>query len=242
MNPKEYREFLEAYRNVYERQIGVPTNNPDATLRKIIKSDSKYGGGEVVPLKPTKTANVQNAHYEPEGDLVDEQQNQGPSTPVKIDTKMGVVPNQGATRVGGVRLKPGTPASSLIKTADSYEPEGELVEDIEERRKQLARASREGIEGFKERISARVKANRKRLAKKREREQLKSEIKSELTREAVGDPINPNSVYKLSDREVQKNLKSAMTPMGPPPMKTTQTKPQPQQKKKPLDLPTSFPF
>ncbi len=31
--------------------------------------------------------------------------NQGPSTPVKHDPEMGIVPNQGATRVGKVRLK-----------------------------------------------------------------------------------------------------------------------------------------
>jgi hypothetical protein len=30
---------------------------------------------------------------------------QGPSTPVKIDPQMGVVPDQGATRIGKVRLK-----------------------------------------------------------------------------------------------------------------------------------------
>jgi hypothetical protein len=35
------------------------------------------------------------------------EQNQGPSTPVKFDSHMGqLVPNQGATRVGNVRLKP----------------------------------------------------------------------------------------------------------------------------------------
>ncbi len=32
--------------------------------------------------------------------------NAGPSTPVKIDPKMGVVPNLGAGRVGKVRIKP----------------------------------------------------------------------------------------------------------------------------------------
>ena len=62
MNSNEYKQLNEAYKNVYEQQIGVPTNNPDATLRKIIKSNPKYGGGEVVPLKPTKSANIQNAH------------------------------------------------------------------------------------------------------------------------------------------------------------------------------------
>ncbi len=45
--------------------------------------------------------------YEPDANLVDEQ-NAGPSTPVKFDSHMGqLVPNQGAGRVGAVRLKPG---------------------------------------------------------------------------------------------------------------------------------------
>ena len=43
--------------------------------------------------------------------------------------------------------------------------------------------------------------------------------------EAVGDPISPNSVFKLSDSEVQKNLQSAMKPAGPPPMNLTKQKP-----------------
>jgi hypothetical protein len=44
-------------------------------------------------------------------------------------------------------------------------------------------------------------------------------------REAVGDPISPNSVFKLSDPVHQKNLKSAATPAGPSPMKPTAPKP-----------------
>jgi ElaB/YqjD/DUF883 family membrane-anchored ribosome-binding protein len=67
-----------------------------------------------------------------------------------------------------------------LPLTNSYEPESELIEDLEQRRKQLAQRSKEGIEGFKQRISARVDANRKRLAKKREKEQLKRELRSEL--------------------------------------------------------------
>jgi hypothetical protein len=73
------------------------------------------------------------------------------------------------------------------------------------------------------------------LAAKRSR--LKS-IMSDLRREAVGDPISPNSVFKLSDPQVQKNLKSTMTPAGPPPIKSAQPK-----KIKPTDISgTSFPL
>ena len=42
--------------------------------------------------------------------------------------------------------------------------------------------------------------------------------------EAVGDPINAKSVFKLSDPTVQKNLQSALKPAGPPPMSLTKPK------------------
>ena len=42
--------------------------------------------------------------------------------------------------------------------------------------------------------------------------------------EAVGDPISPRSVFKLSDPIVQKNLQSATKPAGPPPMKVSKPK------------------
>jgi hypothetical protein len=41
--------------------------------------------------------------------------------------------------------------------------------------------------------------------------------------EAVGDPISPNSVFKL-DKTTQKNIQSAMRPAGPPPMSLTPKK------------------
>jgi hypothetical protein len=96
-----------------------------------------------------------------------------------------------------------------------------VSEDLEQRRKQLMQRQREGVSQFKERISARVNANRKRLAKRREREQLKSEIKREIAREAVGDAIKPENVIPL-DTTSQQNLRSAMKPSGPPPMKVKQ--------------------
>lgn len=70
MNGKKYKQLIEAYQNVYEQ---IRTDNPDKTLQKIIDSDpKKYGGGKVVPLTPTKSANVQKAHYEPDGELIEE--------------------------------------------------------------------------------------------------------------------------------------------------------------------------
>ena len=68
MNGRKYKELVEAYHNVYEQ---VRTDNPDKTLQKIINSDPKYGGGKVVPLAPTKSANVQKAHYEPKGEMTE---------------------------------------------------------------------------------------------------------------------------------------------------------------------------
>ena len=44
--------------------------------------------------------------------------------------------------------------------------------------------------------------------------------------EAVGDPINPNSVFKLSDPVVQKNIQSAMRSAGPPPINLSKPKKQ----------------
>ena len=49
-----------------------------------------------------------------------------------------------------------------------------------------------------------------------------------MRREAVGDPISPSSVYKLSDKDVQKNLQSTMKPSGPAPMKPAAPKPKQQ--------------
>lgn len=68
MNGRKYTELVEAYQNVYEQ---IRTDNPDKTLQKIIDSDPKYGGGKVVPLTPTKSANVQKAHYEPTGEMTE---------------------------------------------------------------------------------------------------------------------------------------------------------------------------
>jgi hypothetical protein len=44
--------------------------------------------------------------------------------------------------------------------------------------------------------------------------------------EAVGDPISPNSVYKLSDPTVQKNIQSAMRVAGPSPISSLKPKKQ----------------
>ena len=53
--------------------------------------------------------------------------NAGPSTPVKnYDGK--IMPNAGAGRIGKVKLKPGV---APVKTADSYEPEGDDLQELD---------------------------------------------------------------------------------------------------------------
>jgi hypothetical protein len=68
MNLPESSGLADAYTKVYEQ---IRTDNPDKTLQKIIDSDPKYGGGKVIPSTPTKSANVQKAHYEPDGKIIE---------------------------------------------------------------------------------------------------------------------------------------------------------------------------
>lgn len=70
MNSKEYLEILEAYNKVCEQKIGIDATKeggPEKLLQKIIKDNPKYGGGQV------HRTGLQKANYEPEGNLVDEQ-------------------------------------------------------------------------------------------------------------------------------------------------------------------------
>lgn len=104
-----------------------------------------------------------------------------------------------------------------------------IKEDLEERRKQLSNRQREQVSATQERVASHQQSRRKKHQKKQEKEQLKNELRKEIRREAVGDPINPSSVFNPNDPEVQKNLKSAMKPAGPAPIKSkVQNKPQSQ--------------
>ncbi len=203
MNPKEYREFVKAYQSVYEQQqapqkIGVKTDNPYRTLQQMVDRQ-KLGGKVVIPKGELPLANS----YEPEGEQLQEKPGDGylGPTPIpnpirlakdvvdatnranqkKVDAVNSVLPGSASMPKHTYFNKgPSAASQKYLGLKNSYEPEGELIEDIEQRRKQLAQRSKEGIEGFKQRISARVNANRKRLAKKREKEQLKRELKSEF--------------------------------------------------------------
>jgi len=103
-----------------------------------------------------------------------------------------------------------------------------VLEDLEERRKQLMQRQRQQVTASQERVASYQQAKRRKRQKAQEKEQLKNELRKELRREAVGDPISPSSVYKLSDKDVQKNLQSTMKPAGPAPMKPAAPKPKQQ--------------
>jgi len=70
MNSKEYRQFLESYNGIYE-QIGVkvPASASDSkALKGLIPK------GDKVHEIPSKKSTLQNASYEPEGEMIGEQE------------------------------------------------------------------------------------------------------------------------------------------------------------------------
>jgi hypothetical protein len=68
MNSKEYRKFLESYNAIYE-QVGVkvPASSSDSeALKGLIPK------GDKVHEIPSKKSTLQNASYEPDGEIIDE--------------------------------------------------------------------------------------------------------------------------------------------------------------------------
>lgn len=116
----------------------------------------------------------------------------------------------------------------MIMANISAEQIQNIKEDLEERRRELMQRQRQQVTASQERVASHQQARRKKRQKAQEKEQLKNELRKELRREAVGDPISPSSVYKLSDKDVQKNLQSTMKPAGPAPMKPVAPKPKQQ--------------
>lgn len=70
MNSKELKNIWEAYTQVYE-EIGVPIPAGKTAKDVLEPLTKKHGGGKVV--EPKKTT-LQQAHYDPEGELVEEQE------------------------------------------------------------------------------------------------------------------------------------------------------------------------
>jgi len=53
----------------HEAVDATPYGGPDKLLQKLAP---KHGGGQVVPFTPKKSANVQKAHFEPEGEMIEQ--------------------------------------------------------------------------------------------------------------------------------------------------------------------------
>jgi hypothetical protein len=70
MSSKKYQDLIEAYYSVYEQKVGVPLREPTDRAAKE-QLEKMIPKGEKVIL--TKSS-LQKAHYEPQGDLVDEQE------------------------------------------------------------------------------------------------------------------------------------------------------------------------
>lgn len=73
MNSKELKNIWEAYTQVYE-EIGVPIPAGKTAKDVLEPLTKKHGGGKVV--EPKKTT-LQQAHYKPEGELIEGQETNG---------------------------------------------------------------------------------------------------------------------------------------------------------------------
>jgi len=97
MNSKEYREFLQSYNGIYEK-IEVPADSTDAeALKGLIPK------GEKVHEVPKKKSTLQNASYEPDGEIIDEAgglsgRNYGDPVAAKWNKDMGRFNVQGRGR------------------------------------------------------------------------------------------------------------------------------------------------
>jgi hypothetical protein len=71
MNSKEYKQLLESYNAVYEQTgVKVPSGASDTeALKGLIPK------GDKVHEVPKKKSTLQNASYEPEGELVEDHEN-----------------------------------------------------------------------------------------------------------------------------------------------------------------------
>jgi len=156
----------------------------DAALKRL-------GGGPSLPLANS---------YEAEGELVDEM-NAGPSTPVKIDRKMGVVPNQGATRVGNVRLKPSV-TGSLIKTVEEVE---QVDEKLNMKKEKMGDVIKDFYKSDAPQFKGKSKEKRRQMA-----------IAAKLTAERGGrklgeqmddETVMPSSTSQVDDKKMEQQRK-----------------------------------
>jgi len=155
--------------------------------------------------------------------------NAGPSTPVKYDSGMKqMVPNQGAGRVGKVRLKPSVTAS--LQQAQ-YEPEEELTEkkrglwdNIHAKRKRGEKPAKPGDEGYPKTLNVEgmslkdFKANRRKLKRKEASDDAKKRGHVGKEWYNSGRTYSPDEAKRgranMQDHERSTRHRSAMDPEG----------------------------
>ena len=106
---------------------GTKFKDPDDAIKKMVP------GAVVVPSTPKKSANVRNAHFEPEGELVEYADGGGQigKGSVMAGPKAGefVEKLPGRIRRALKKVKPGFTIKGNEIQINSYQPEGELVDE-----------------------------------------------------------------------------------------------------------------
>jgi hypothetical protein len=123
--------------------------------------------------------------------LVDEM-NAGPSTPVKIDRKMGVVQNQGATRIGNVRLKPSV-TGSLIKTVEEVE---QVDEKLNMKKEKMGDVIKDFYKSDAPQFKGKSKEKRRQMA-----------IAAKLTAERGGRKLGEQQATEMKNEKKKKEKK-----------------------------------
>jgi len=126
------QESYSNWREDLQEKIGIPTGrgtefkNPDDAIRKIVP------GAVVVPSTPKKSASVRNAHFEPEGELIEYADGGGQigKGSVMAGPKAGEFVEKLPGRIRRAlnkKVKPGFTIKGNEIQINSYEPEGKVV-------------------------------------------------------------------------------------------------------------------
>ena len=127
--------------NIVREEIGIPIPPGKGGLKKVMEPLMKqHGGGKLIEPPPTKSANIKNAHFEPEGEMVEAFPNvkgtlnpwESPDTGksgIKIipGSKSGETKEMGPMK-GGVFIKKAEKKIEKPLQVAHYNPEGEMVE------------------------------------------------------------------------------------------------------------------
>jgi len=121
-----WREELQEKYGILTGQ-GTKFKDPDDALKKMVP------GAVVVPSTPKKSANVRNAHFEPEGELVEYADGGGQigKGSVMAGPKAGEFVEKLPRRIKRAlkKVKPGFTIKGNEIQINSYQPEGELVDE-----------------------------------------------------------------------------------------------------------------